>query len=64
MEGDINRSHITTGVRKVDSVALLWLRVAKKYAFESVRGEFGEYRGVILDKDNISKDLRRKGEER
>ena len=42
MEGDIDRSHIMTGVRKVHPVALLFPIVANKYPFESMRGEFRE----------------------
>ena len=64
MEGNIDRSHIMTGVRKVHLVALLCPRVANKHAFESTRGEFREGRRVILDKSNTSKNSRRKGEER
>ena len=56
MEGDIDRSHIMTSVRKVHLVALLCLRVANKQAFESLRDKFGEGEGVILDKDNTSKE--------
>ena len=40
MEGNIDRSHITMGVRKVLPIALLCPRVANKHAFESTRGEF------------------------
>ena len=40
MKGNIGRSHITTGIRKVHPVALLCPRVANKHAFESTRGEF------------------------
>ena len=40
MEGDIDRSHITTGIWKVHSVAFLCPRVANKHAFESIRDEF------------------------
>ena len=50
MEGNIGRSHITTGFKKVHLVALLYPRVANKHAFESMRGEFREGRRVILDK--------------
>ena len=63
MEGNIDRSHIMTGVRKVQLVAILCPRVANKHAFESTRGEFREGRRVILDKSNASKNSRRKGEE-
>ena len=35
MEGNINRSHIITDIRKVHPVTLLCPRVANKYAFES-----------------------------
>ena len=63
MEGNIVRSHIKTGVRKVHPVALLCPRVANKHAFEITRGEFREGRRVILDKSNTSRNLRRKGEE-
>ena len=63
MKGDIGKSHITTGVRKVYSVALMCPRVANKHAFESTRGAFREGIRVILDKDNTSKNSRRKGEE-
>ena len=62
MEGDIGKGHITTGVRKVHPIALLYPRVAKKHAFESMRGEFREGRRVILDKSNTFKNPRRKGE--
>ena len=40
MEGNIDRSHITTGIWKVHAIALLCPRVANKHAFESTRGEF------------------------
>ena len=63
MEGNISRSHITMGVRKVHPVALLCLRVANKHTFESMMGEFREGRRVILDKSNTSKNSRRKGKE-
>ena len=63
MEGNIDKCHITTGVRKVHPVALLCPRVANKYTFESMRGEFREGRRVILDKSNTSINSRRKGEE-
>ena len=63
MEGNINRSHITTGVKKVHLVAFLCPRVAKKHVFESTRGKFREGRIVILNKSNTSKNSRRKGEE-
>ena len=63
MEGNIGRSHITTGARKVHPKALMCPRVANKHAFESTRGEFREGRRVILDKNNTSKNPRRKGEE-
>ena len=62
MEGDIDRSHIMTGVRKLYLVAFLCPRVAKKHSFERMEGEFREERRVILDKNNTSKDPRRKGE--
>ena len=42
MKDDIIRSYITTSVKKVHLVALLCARVTNKYAFKSVRGEFGE----------------------
>ena len=63
MEGNINISHITTGVKKVHPIAILCPRVANKHAFESMRDEFREGRRVILDKSNTSKNSRRKGEE-
>ena len=63
MEGDISRSCIMTGVKKVYPVAFLCSGVANKYAFEGMRGELGKGRRVILDKDLTSKDPRRKGEE-
>ena len=56
IEGDIGRIHIMIGVRKVYSVAFLCPRVAKKYAFESARGELGQGRRVIMDKGHTSKD--------
>ena len=37
MEGDIGRSHITAGVKKVHLVAFLCGIVAKKFTFESTR---------------------------
>ena len=64
MEGDVGRSYIIIGVKKVHPVVFLCLEVENKYAFKSVRGEFGEGRGAILDKNNTSKDTKRKGEER
>ena len=63
MEGNIGRSHIKTGVRKVHLVALLCPRVANKHDFETTRSEFREERRVILDKSNTSKNSRKKGEE-
>ena len=63
MEGDINRSHMITSVRKVYTVAFMYPGVAHKYAFESASGELGQGRRVILDTDYISIDSRRKGEE-
>ena len=60
----IDRSHITTCVKKVCLVALLCPIVANKYAFESTRGKFRQGKRVILDKGSTSKDLRRKGEEK
>ena len=63
MEGDIEKSHIMTGVKKVYPVAYLCPRVVNKYAFLSTRGELGQGRRVILDKDHTSKDPRWKGEE-
>ena len=41
MEGDIGTSHITTSVRNIHTITILCPRVAKKYAFESMRGDFG-----------------------
>ena len=64
MEDDIGRSHITTAIRKVHPVALLYPKVANKHAFESMRHDFREGRRVILDKSKISIDPKRKGEER
>ena len=52
------------GIKKEHMLLLLYLEVAKKYVFESARGKFGEGKRVILDKSNIFKDPRRKGEER
>ena len=54
---------VTMGVRKVHLVALMRPRVANKRTFKSMRGEFREGRRVILDKSNVSKNSRRKGEE-
>ena len=59
MEGNIGRSHIMTGVRKVHTVAFLCPREANKHAFESTRGEFRGGRRVILDKSNTSKNSKR-----
>ena len=42
MEGDINRSHIVTDVKKVHTVSILCLGVANKYSFESIKGELGQ----------------------
>ena len=64
MEGDINKSHIIMGVRKVYLIAFLCPRVANKYAFENARGELGQGRRLVLNKDSASKDLKRRGEER
>ena len=64
MEGDIGRGHITVGVTKVHSVALLCPRVANKHAFKSTKDEFREGKRVIINKSSTSKDLRRKREER
>ena len=63
MEGDIDRSNIRTGVKKLHSKTLLCPRVDNKHTFESTMGEFREGRRVILDKSNTSKNPRRKGEE-
>ena len=63
MEGDISRSHMITGVRKVYMVAFMCPGVANKYAFESASSELGQGRRVILDKGCTSIDSRRKGEE-
>ena len=64
MEGDIDRGHITVGVKKVHMVALMHPRVANKHAFESMKDEFREGKRVILDKSSTSKDSRKKREER
>ena len=64
MEGDIDRCHRMTSVRKVYQVAFLCHGVAKKFAFESERDKLGQGRRVILEKFSTSKDLRWKGEER
>ena len=40
MECGIDRSHITTVVKKVHTIALICHRVASKYAFESTSSEF------------------------
>ena len=63
MEGDISRSHMITGVRKVYTVAFTCPRVANKYASESASGKLGQGRRVILDKGCTSIYSRRKGEE-
>ena len=41
VEVDIEKSYIMMGVRKVLLVAIRYPRVANKYTFKSVRGEFG-----------------------
>ena len=64
MDGDMGRSHIMMGVKKVYPVAFLCPRVANKYAFETTRGKLGQGRRVILDKGRTSKDLRRNEKER
>ena len=62
-QGDIDKIHITTGIRKVHPVALLCPRLANKHAFENKKGKFREGRRAILDKSNTCKNPRRKGEE-
>ena len=64
IEGDIDKSHITMGIKKEHQLPLLYPEVTKKYVFDNARGKFGEGKRVILDKSIIFKDLRRKGEER
>ena len=44
LEGDIGRSHISIGVRKVHPIAFFCPEVANKDSFESVRGELGHGR--------------------
>ena len=64
MEGDIDKSHIMMGVKRVYPVAFLSLEVAKKYEFESPRGELGQRKRVILNKGHTFKDSKKKEEER
>ena len=59
MEGNIGISHIMMGVRKLYSVAILCARVARKCAFESVRGKLGQGRRG-KQREEIKKDHERR----